>query len=146
MAKRESLLQAQRRKLAEQRAAKRPTDTDTNVNRVRKIVDEMTGLKSPDDRMLAVLEVLTASPVRSIQPGKIYLFIYNAKTPNLLYDTNPFVAVTDVFSWGFRGLSAHWREPRQYTWNEVGTDVYEIFRSEVTDILKLSLMNKRLNT
>ena len=74
------------------------------------------------------------------------IFVYNAKTPNITYDQNPFIAVTDVFQWGFRGFSAHWREPRQYTWNEVGTDVYEIFRSEVNDVLRLSLMNKRLNT
>ena len=126
--------------------AKRPTQTDSNVNRIRELVDNMTGMKDPDDRMLEVLDVLTASPVRSVEPGKLYLFVYNAKTPNITYDQNPFIAVTDVFQWGFRGFSAHWGEPRQYTWNEVGTDVYEIFRSEVNDILRLSLMNKRLNT
>lgn len=126
--------------------AKRPTDTDTNVNRIRSVVDDLTGLKDPDDKMLEVMELLTASSVRDIQVGKLYLFIYNAKTPNLLYDQNPFVAVTDVFQWGFRGVNAHWDgKPRQYTWNEVGTDVYEIFRSEVTDVLRLSLENKRLN-
>ena len=126
--------------------AKRPTQTDTNVNRLRGLVDEMTGLKDPDDRMLEVLDVLEPTPVRLIEVGKIYLFVYRAKTPGLLFDSNPFIAVTDVFQWGFRGFSAHWREPRQYTWNEVGTDVYEIFRSEVNDVLRLSLMNKRLNT
>ena len=125
--------------------AKRPTDTDTNVNRIRSAVDEMTGLAHPDDRMLGVLELLTPSSAREVIPGKIYLFKYNAKTPNILYDSNPFIAVTDVFQWGFRGLSAHWREPRQYTWSEVGSDVYEIYKSEVRDILRLSLMNKRLN-
>ena len=125
--------------------AKRPTDTDTNVNRIRSAVDEMTGLADPDDRMLGVLELLTPSSAREVIPGKIYLFIYNAKTPNILYDSNPFIAVTDVFQWGFRGLSAHCREPRQFTWSEVGSDVYEIYKSEVRDILRLSLMNKRLN-
>ena len=77
--------------------AKRPTDTDSNVNRLRSIVNEMTGLKDPDDRMLEVMGVLTASPARSVEPGKLYLFIYNAKTPNITYDQNPFIAVTDVF-------------------------------------------------
>ena len=126
--------------------AKRPTDTDTNVNRIRSVVDDLTGLKDPDDKMLEVMELLTASSVRDVQVGKLYLFVYNAKTPNLLYDQNPFVAVTDVFQWGFRGVNAHWDgKPRQYTWNEVGTDVYEIFRSEVEDVLRLSLRNKRLN-
>ena len=100
--------------------AKRPTDTDTNVNRIRSVVDDLTGLKDPDDKMLEVMELLTASSVRDVQVGKLYLFVYNAKTPNLLYDQNPFVAVTDVFQWGFRGVNAHWDgKPRQYTWNEV---------------------------
>ena len=67
--------------------AKRPTDTDTNVNRIRSAVDEMTGLADPDDRMLGVLELLTPSSAREVIPGKIYLFIYNAKTPNILYDS-----------------------------------------------------------
>ena len=37
--------------------AKRPTDTDSNVNRLRSIVNEMTGLKDPDDRMLEVMGI-----------------------------------------------------------------------------------------
>ena len=51
--KRETLLQSQRRKLAEQRAAKiastRPTDTDENVNRIRAVTDSIIGIKDPDD-------------------------------------------------------------------------------------------------
>ena len=43
--------------------AKRPTQTDTNVNRLLDgLVDEMTGLKDPDDRMLEVLDVLEPTP------------------------------------------------------------------------------------
>ena len=49
--KRETLLQSQRRKLAEQRAAKaaaeasqRPTDTDENRNRVRVVTNKVTGV------------------------------------------------------------------------------------------------------
>ena len=77
--------------------------------------------------------------------GTICTFVYNAKTPGILYDQHPLVAVTDLFAWGFRGTNFHHRETRQYTWNEVGSEVYEIFRSEVNDVLRLSLMNKRLN-
>ena len=55
--------------------AKRPTDTDTNVNRIRSVVDNMTGLADPDDRMIEVLELLTPTPVRLVQPGKLYLFV-----------------------------------------------------------------------
>ena len=61
--KRETLLQSQRRKLAEQRAAKiastRPTDTDENVNRIRAVTDSIIGIKDPDDIMISLLDVLT---------------------------------------------------------------------------------------
>ena len=39
--------------------ATRPTDTDSNVNRVRGIADDIIGIKDPDDIMIALLEVLT---------------------------------------------------------------------------------------
>ena len=121
--------------------ARRPTDTDTNRNRVRGVADEIIGIKDPDDVMIALLEVLTESPAREIQAGKIYVFVYNAKTPQLRYDQNPFVAVTDVMPWGFRGINFHWGESRQYTWNEVAGGVYEVYSSEVKDLQMIPFAN-----
>jgi hypothetical protein len=148
--KRETLLQSQRRKLAEQRAAKiastRPTDTDENVNRIRAVTDSIIGIKDPDDIMISLLDVLTETDVMSVQSGKIYVFVYNAKTPQLLYDQNPFVAVTDVFAWGFRGLNFHWDgKVKQYTWNEVAGGLYEVYPSEVKDLQMIPFANFRLN-
>jgi len=142
---RETLLQAQRRKLAEQKAAKRPTDTDTNRNRIRAVSDSIIGVRDPDDVMIALLEVLTESPKQTVQPGKLYIFVYNAKTPQLRYDQNPFVAVTDIFQWGFRGLNFHWNESRQYTWNEVAGGIYEVYPSEVKDLQMIPFANFKLN-
>ena len=121
--------------------ARRPTDTDTNRNRVRGVADEIIGTKDPDDVMIALLEVLTESPARGIQAGKIYVFVYNAKTPQLRYDQNPFVAVTDVMPWGFRGINFHWGESRQYTWSEVAGGVYEVYPSEVKDLQMIPFAN-----
>ena len=126
--------------------ARRPTDTDTNRNRVRGVADEIIGTKDPDDVMIALLEVLTESPARGIQAGKIYVFVYNAKTPQLRYDQNPFVAVTDVMPWGFRGINFHWGESRQYTWSEVAGGVYEFYPSEVKDLQMIPFANYQLNT
>ena len=142
---RETLLQSQRRKLAEQRAAKRPTDTDSNRNRIRAVSDSIIGVRDPDDVMIALLEVLTEGP-KIPQAGKIYIFVYNAKTPQLKYDQNPFVAVTDVFPWGFRGLNFHWGKTRQYTWNEVAGGLYEVYPSEVKDLQMIPFANFKLNT
>ena len=138
--KRETLLQSQRRKLAEQRARKRPTDTDTNRNRVRGIMDDLIGIEDPDDIMIELLNVLTEGP-KIPEVGKLYIFVYNAKTPLIQYDQNPFVAVTDVFVWGFRGENFHWGEPRNYTWAEVAGGLYEVYPSEVRDLNALGFAN-----
>jgi hypothetical protein len=142
--KRETLLQSQRRKLAEQRAKKQPTDTDINKNRVRAVLNSITGKESGDDLMLELLEVVSETG-KIPQVGKFYIFVYNAKTPNIRYDQNPLVAVTDVFSWGFRGLNMHWGETRQYTWNEVAGSLYEVFASEIRDLQAIPFANFRIN-
>ena len=144
----ESFLVSQRRKLAEQQAAKdvatRPTDTDENVNRIRAVTDSIIGIKDPDDLMDALREILTEGS-KIPQAGKLYIFVYNAKTPMLRYDQNPFVAVTDVFPWGFRGENFHWGLMRNYTWNEMVTGLYEVFPSEVKDLQMIPFAKFRLN-
>jgi hypothetical protein len=131
--KRETLLQSQRRKLAEQRAKKQPTDTDINKNRVRAVLNGITGKESGDDLMLELLEVVSESG-KVPQAGKFYIFVYNAKTPQLRYDQNPLVAVTDVFNWGFRGINFHWGDYRQYTWDEIRGDIHVVYDEEIKDL------------
>jgi hypothetical protein len=133
------------RKTLKQRETKRPTDTDADRNRIRAVSDNLIGNEDPDDVMVELLEVLTEGP-KSVQAGKMYIFVYNAKTNQLRYDQNPFVAVTDVFQWGFRGINLHWGESRQYTWGEVAGGMYEVYSSEVKDLQMLSFANFKLNT
>ena len=116
------------------------------MNRIEPILTELNETMDTEDQMLMIMDALNDTVTPVPEPGTLCTFLYQAKTPRIRYDQHPLVLVTELFQWGFRGFSAHWREPRQYTWNEVGTDVYEIFRSEVNDVLRLSLMNKRLNT
>ncbi len=122
-----------------------PNPTDADPNRVRDLVDDLMNLEKADDRMEGVLMALTASNTVDVEVGKLYLFIYNAKTPNIVYDSNPFVRVEAKFQWGFRGLNAHWRQRRNYTWAEVGQNVYEVNRVEARDIMRLTLKNTILN-
>jgi hypothetical protein len=140
--KRETLLQSQRRKLAEQRAKKQPTDT--NRNRIRSVLNSITGRESGDDLMLKLLEVVSETG-KIPQPGKFYIFVYSAKTPNIRYDQNPLVAVTNVFQWGFKGVNMHWGETRQYTWDEVVGSLYEVFPSEIKDLQAIPFANFRIN-
>lgn len=132
------------RKTLKERQQKNVTDTDKNLNRVRAILDGITGKESGDDLMLELLDVIPESG-KIPQPGKFYIFVYNAKTPNIQYDQNPLVAVTDVFQWGFKGLNMHWGETRQYTWNEVAGAVYEVFPSEIKDLQAIPFANFRIN-
>jgi hypothetical protein len=132
------------RKTLKEKQQKKVTDTDTNQNRVRAILDGITGKESGDDLMLELLEVIPESG-KIPQPGKFYIFVYNAKTPNTQFDQNPLVAVTDVFQWGFKGINMHWGETRQYTWDEVAGSIYEVFPSEIKDLQAIPFANFRIN-
>ena len=90
-----------------------------------------------EEMMLEIMELLndTVTPVPDV--GTLCTFVYNAKTPEVTYDQHPLVAVTDLFQWGFRGLNFHWREYRQYTWEELAGQVYIVQREELDDLLSI---------
>lgn len=131
------------RKTLKQRQGKNPTDV--SYNRVRSVIDSVIGTEDPDDLMLEILNVLQESG-KVPQVGKYYTFVYNPKTPNIQYDQNPLVAVTDVYRWGFKGLNFHWGEMRQYTWNEVAGQLYEVYSHELADLREIPFANIRLNS
>ena len=132
------------RKTLKQRK-KTNTDTDDNINRLRNVTDNLVGTEDPDDLMLEIIDALTESE-KVPKTGKYYVFVYNPKTPNIQYDQNPLVAVTDVFSWGFRGINFHWGEVRQYTWDEIPGGIYEVYQSEIKDLQTIPFGKFRLNS
>ena len=95
------------------------------------------GTNDQEEMMLEIMELLndTVTPVPDV--GTLCTFVYNAKTPEIRYDQHPLVAVTDLFSWGFRGLNFHWREYRQYTWEELAGQVYIVQKEELDDLLSI---------
>ena len=111
--------------------------TDDSSNRVRDIVDSLTGLEDPLNMWEEISSVLPASNKIEIQSRKIYTFRYRAKTSGLLYDIHPLVGVAEVYSWGFVGVNFHWGERRSYTWDEVIGDVYEVQQEELTDMQRI---------
>ena len=72
--------------------------TDDNENRIRSIVDSVIGTEDPDDLMINLMDALTEGS-KVPQVGRYYTFIYNPKTPNIPYDSNPLVGVTEIFDW-----------------------------------------------
>ena len=104
------------------------------MSRIRSIRDNLVGTEDADDLMLELMDVLggTVTPVPDV--GNFYIFVYNPKTPGIRYDQNPLVAVTDIFQWGFRGINFHWGETRQYTWNEIVGQLYQVSDDELDDL------------
>lgn len=123
----------------------RKNPTDDNENRIRSVVDNLNGTEDPDDLMLMVMDVLQESG-KVPQAGRYYTFIYRPKTKNIRYDQNPLVAVTEVYNWGFKALNFHWGDVRQYTWNEVSGQLYEVYADEIPDLREVPFGNIRLNS
>ena len=132
------------RKTLKQRE-KTNTDTDDSINRLRDITNNLVGTEDADDLMLEIISALTETE-KVPKTGKYYIFVHNPKTPNIQYDQNPLVAVTDVFSWGFRGINFHWGEVRQYTWDEIPGGIYEVYPSELKDLQTIPFGKFRLNS
>ena len=120
--------------------------TDDNSNRVRSVVDSLIGTEGADDIMIELMDTLTNTVTSSPSVGKYYVFVYNAKTPNIQFDSNPLVAVTDVFEWGFRGINLHIGQYRNYTYNELVGELYEVNSYELSDVRELPFGKMQLNS
>ena len=106
------------------------------MNRIEAVKDELEkSINDPEDLMLIIMEALndTVTPIPEV--GQFYTFIYNAKTPNITYDQHPLIACTDLQSWGFKGLNFHWRQSRNYTWEELAGQLYIVEYNELDDLL-----------
>ena len=120
----------------------RRNPTDDNENRVRGVIDSLVGVETADDIMKSLIGVLSESG-KIPTAGKYYTFFYNAKTPGIQYDEYPLVGVTDVFSWGFRGINFHWSDRRQYNYDQIAGQLYEIYPEEISDVIELAFANIR---
>ena len=120
--------------------------TDDKENRVRSVVNGLIGTEEPDDIMIELMDNLNTTVTSSPSVGRYYVFVYSAKTPNIQYDSNPLVAVTDVFEWGFRGINLHVGQYRNYTYNELVGQLYEVNSDELSDVRELPFGKMQLNS
>jgi len=116
--------------------------TDDNSNRVRGVIDSFIGVETADDIMGELIGVLSEGG-KVPESGKYYTFFYSAKTSGIQYDEHPLVGVTDVFSWGFRGINFHWGDNRQYDYNQIIGGLYEIYPEEMSDVIELGFAKVR---
>lgn len=121
-----------------------PRKTLKQRNRIKPIIRRLIGTENSDYLMQKIIGVLSKEDsIPSV--GKYYTFVYYPKTPNIRYDAHPLVAVTDVFSWGFRGINFHWREVRQYTWAEVVDGMYPVYPQEIEDLRTIPYKKIRMS-
>jgi hypothetical protein len=115
-----------------------------NKNRIESIKNKLSKTNDPEDLMLMIMEALT---IKSWVPevGKFYTFIYNPKTPDIEYDQHPLVAVTEIQKWGFKAINFHWRESRNYTWEELAGQLHLVKYEELDDLLAIPYAKFRLN-
>ena len=107
-------------------------------NRVREYLSDLNNrTNDQEEMMMEIMEVLndTVTPIPEV--GKFYTFVYNAKTPDITYDQHPLIACTDLQSWGFKGLNFHWRQSRNYTWEELAGQLYIVQYNELDDLLTI---------
>lgn len=113
------------------------------MNRISNIQKDMKN-GSPVYNMKILLDKL--SPAKIIpEPNKYYTFVYIAKTPYIQYDQHPLVLVGNVFNWGFSGYNLHWEDSRKYTWNEVQSNIFEIYEEEIDTAKSLDTAYIRSN-
>lgn len=119
-------------------------ERNTEANRIKQITAKLKGTENPEDIMLELLEVLTET-VKIPSPGKYYTFVYKPKTAGIQYDEHPLVGVSQVYTWGFRGVNVHWGDIRQYSWEEVIGDLHLIYDIEVKDVKSLPFRKIKTN-
>ena len=115
------------------------------MNRIEPNIQDFKSEKDLGERMELIMYALNDTVTPIPEEGNICTFKYFAKTPNIKYDQHPLVAVTELFQWGFRGINFHLRDYRQYTWEELGTQVYIVQQDELDDLLSLDYGKIMLN-
>ena len=110
---------------------------EVNENRIEGIKEELNGISDSEDMMLEIMGALNNTVEAIPSVGNYYTFVYNAQTAGKQYDQHPLVAVTDIFSWGFRGINFHWQSSRNYTWNELTGQLYMVKSIELDALLAI---------
>jgi len=113
------------------------------VKRLKQQIDR-GDIKDPEDIMLLIMELFTEKTWIP-EVGKFYTFVYNPKTPDIEYDQHPLIACTEIQRWGFKAINFHWRESRNYTWEELAGQLHVVKYEELDELLALQYGKFRLN-
>ena len=115
------------------------------MSRISPVLNELIGIEDPDTLMVEILDVLSETE-STPSVGNYYTFVYQPKTSSVRYDAHPFVAVTNIFSWGFSVINFHWGQTRQYTFQEVVGSLHKVYPNEIRDLQTLPFGKIRINS
>lgn len=136
---------AARRERKSRRQQQRVLVNDASGNRIRPVMEELMAIEDPDDLMIQITNILSETDPFP-QVGKIYVYMYFAKTPGIVYDLHPLTLITSVMEWGFKGYNFHWDTNRNYTWQEVFSPFHIVRREELRDLQAIPFQKFRLNS
>ena len=119
---------------------KHPTE---RVEELKRLVAE-ANTDDVEEMMIIIMDVFKEEALYP-EPGNFYTFVYQPKTPDITYDQHPLIACTELLAWGFRGLNFHWRQSRNYTWEELAGQLYVVEYNELDDLLYIPYVNFMLN-
>ena len=114
-------------------------------SRIESLIDDILVLRTPDKMMEGILSLLTDTVAAIPQVGAYYTFGYEAKTPRIRYDKHPLIACTGVYQWGFTGINYHWGDFRKYTFEELTTNPYLVYPSELRDLRLIPYQDITIN-
>lgn len=119
------------------------------LTRIDILKERTKTFSDPDDYMLVILELFDE---RDLIPdtGKYYTFVYQAKTPKIVYDEHPLIACLSIQNWGFTGLNFHFEgteypKIRNYTWQEVIGQMHIVNTNEIEYMKSVPYRKFRLN-
>ena len=107
------------------------------LSRVQMLEEQISQATDDPDELMSIIQRIFNDTEKLPRPGNIYTFVYNSKTPGIVYDQHPLVIVEEKgFSLsGFIGYNVHWSDHRNYSWEGVGSSFHRVKKGEEFDYL-----------
>lgn len=137
-------LTSQKEKLEDQRQNKLNSEKikeppkekpEIKLSKVQMMMQRISQINDSPDEIMEIIQNVFDETEPYPSPGKIYTFIYTAKTPNIAYDKHPLLLVESISLSGFRGYNVHWGDHRNYVWEGVESSFHIIRKGQEFDYL-----------
>lgn len=103
------------------------------MKRIDILKKRIKNISDPEEIMIEILDIFDKTELVP-NVGNYYTFVYSPKTPNIVYDQHPLVAVTSIERWGFNGINFHWGQSRRYTWQEIIGKLHIVQNDEIIEL------------